>query len=178
MRRLIPLFALVASTLAWGDPPAMVRATEGPVSIEVPAEWHVLIDLPASNVTTSRDVFTTLKVNWYDYKPRATPDFMIDIMVKTVSDNLPFSTVTELSRADLPGVAGKQAICDVSVLGRTMKLGVVAIVDHDSKHLLAGTFLTSPEAFEALGGSDTLARITRSLTLPMGTDPREAKPTP
>jgi hypothetical protein len=180
-----PKLPLLLALLATADaaPPPLLAHQESGVTIDVPKDWKVLVKNAAAihNVTMSAGITTSFTMYWYDYAPGATPDIVLDILVKTVHEKLPIGDITEKSRTWIPGLAnpwelvrGKQADAEVSAMGIPMKVGMATVLDQPNHRMLAAFLVAPPESYAEIGGVTYLTDIVRSFAL----DADPVKPTP
>jgi hypothetical protein len=174
---LIPLVL----ALAVAAPPPLAPTTEGGLVLPVPEGWKLHAKREAGQVTVSAGLTTTATLFWYPYRPLATPDLMLDIVLSTVNDMLPIGTATEDDRAALPGfdaphLPRRAAVsrAHVTVLGYRMDVAMIAVVDRSAQRLLAGFLLAPPETFAELDGVDLVTEL--AVRFRLAEDPVEPVP--
>lgn len=168
-RALALLFLLTPAEAA---PPARVLTAESGVVIEVPVDWKLLVKPEASNITMSSGLATTMTMYWYPYKAGATPDIVLDVLIKTVNQQLPIGKATEVSREAMPGLEGphdtrrgKRMRATVDAMGYTMTVSMAALIDTSSQRMLAGFLLAPPDTFDDMDAMGSLTEIVESFHL-------------
>ena len=175
MRLLYPFAAWLLATAALAAPTLSVH-TEGGVTLSAPEGWKVLIKPDAHNAVASKDSTTHVHVHWWPFKEGASADKILDKLVKVTNDNLPFGSITEDRRYDVPD--GRVAEGSFGTLGYTMRLGFLVTVTPDAGTIRGAILLTSPEGWEDLGGVALLQSVAGSLSVPGAAATAAAPATP
>lgn len=152
--------------------PDVAPHTEQGVHVDVPVSWKVLVKPDSHNVTISQGIATTITMYWYDYKPGVSLDLMLDILVKTVKQNIPVGELTEINREPVPHLAddwdvkrGRIMNGKVDAMGYTMNVGAVTIIDESTHRIMAAFLVAPPETYAEIGGATLLATVVESLWL-------------
>ncbi len=163
----------LALTIGWAHaaPPTLVPTTESVVTVAVPEGWKLLTSVEQHNITMSADITTTLTLYWLPYR-WVPPDAVLNVLVKTVNEQLPVGELEETKREPLPGFEERFALQrgrllhgEVNALGYTMKVASAALVDEAHQRVVAAFLLAPPETYAQLDGANLLADVVGSFHL-------------